>query len=71
MTARNLVRALERDGFEYRKRRGSARVYRKNDGRRVVVHYHASGDTFPIGTLREILRATQWTEDDLRRLRLI
>ena len=71
VTARSLVRALEKDGFTYRRRKGSGRVYRSEDGRRVILHYHASGDTFPIGTLRSILKGTRWTEDDLRRLRLI
>lgn len=37
---RKLLRALEQDGFQYRKRKGSQRVYRHPDGRRVVVHYH-------------------------------
>ncbi|MXY45236.1 MAG: addiction module toxin, HicA family [Dehalococcoidia bacterium] len=71
VTARSLVRALERDGFTYRRRKGSGRVYRNEDGRRVVLHYHGSSDTFPVGTLRSMLKAAQWTEDDLRRLRLI
>ena len=71
MTARNFIRALERDGFTYRRRRGSGRVYRHDDGRRVVLHYHTSSGTFPIGTLRNMLRATQWNEDDLYRLQML
>lgn len=68
---RHLIRALERDGFVYRRAKGSQRVYRHPDGRRVVIHYHHGGDTLPIGTLRQILTATQWTEEDFRRLGLI
>jgi predicted RNA binding protein YcfA (HicA-like mRNA interferase family) len=68
---RDLIAALERDGFTYRRLKGSGRVYRHLDGRRVVVHYHHSGDTLPIGTLRNIFRGTGWTEADLRRLRLL
>ena len=71
VTARSLVRAMEKDGFTYRRRKGSGRVYRSEDGRRVILHYHTSGDTFPVGTLRSMLKGTRWTEDDLRRLRLI
>ncbi len=71
LPVRKLVRALERDGFEYRRRRGSQRVYRHADGRRVVIHYHRGTDTLPLGTLRQILEATRWTEEDLRRLRLL
>lgn len=66
-----LIRALERDGFFYRRTRGSGRVYRHTDGRRTVIHYHHAGDTLPIGTLRNVLAGTRWTEDDLRRLNLI
>ena len=68
---RDLIRALEQDGFGYRKRKGSQRVYRHADGRRVVLHYHHSKDTLPLGTLKSFLDGTNWTEQDLKRLRLI
>jgi len=71
LPVRKLVAALERDGFIYRRRKGSQKVYRHEDGRRVVLHYHRGSDTLPLGTLRQILGATGWTEDDLRRLDLI
>ncbi len=71
LPVRRLVHALEKDGFAYRRRKGSQRVYRHADGRRVVVHYHRGSDTLPLGTLRQILEATHWTEDDLRRLGLL
>ena len=68
---RRLIRALEQDGFVYRRAKGSQRVYRHPDGRRIVIHYHHGGDTLPIGTLRQILEATRWAEDDVRRLGLL
>jgi len=68
---RKLVRALERDGFVYRRSKGSQRVYRHADGRRVVVHYHHGGDTLPVGTLTQILQATGWSENDCERLGLL
>lgn len=68
---RELIRALEKDGFQYRKRKGSQRVYRHPDGRRVVIHYHHPKDTLPPGTLQSFLKGTQWTEADLQRLGLI
>jgi predicted RNA binding protein YcfA (HicA-like mRNA interferase family) len=68
---RELIRALERDRFIYRRSRGSGRVYRHADGRRVIVHYHSPGDTLPLGTLRSIVSATRWNEEDLRTLGLI
>ena len=70
VTARELVSALERDGFTYRRTRGSSRVYRHSDGRRTIVHYHRANDTFPFGTLTSILSGTQWTEADLEQLGL-
>jgi len=66
-----IIRALERDGFVYRRTRGSGRVYRRPGGGRTVIHYHHASDTLPIGTLRNVLEGTRWTEDDLRRLGLI
>lgn len=68
---RKLIRALERDGFVYRRAKGSQRVYRHPDGRRAVIHYHHGGDTLPVGTLKQIIDATRWNEEDLRRLSLI
>jgi predicted RNA binding protein YcfA (HicA-like mRNA interferase family) len=68
---RELIRALERDGFQYTRRKGSQRVYRHTDGRRVVIHYHHAKDTLPPGTLKGFLDGTQWNEDDIRRLGLV
>ncbi|MFQ5965331.1 MAG: type II toxin-antitoxin system HicA family toxin [Candidatus Scalinduaceae bacterium] len=41
---RELIRALEQDGFRYKRRKGSQRVYRHYDGRRVIIHYHHAKD---------------------------
>jgi hypothetical protein len=51
--------------------KGSQRVYRHPDGRRVVIHYHHAKDTLPPGTLQSFLQGTKWNEDDLKRLKLI
>jgi predicted RNA binding protein YcfA (HicA-like mRNA interferase family) len=67
---RELIRALEQDGFQYKRRKGSQRVYRHPDGRRVVIHYHHAKDTLPRGTLHSFLDGTQWNADDLKRLGL-
>ena len=51
---------------------GSHRVYyHPGDKRRVVIPCHSPGATLPIGTLTAIVRDIGWTEDDLRRLKLI
>ena len=70
-TTRNLIRALEADGFAYVRSKGSHRVYRHPDGRRVVVTYHRPGATFPPKTLTAMIVGAGWEEDDLRRLGLI
>ena len=67
---RELIRALERDGFLPRRSRGSHRVYRHDDGRRVVLNFHRSSDTLPRGTLAQVLGDAQWTSEDARRLGL-
>ncbi len=47
ISVRELIRALKQDGFSYTRRKGSQRVYRQPDGRRVIVHYHHAKDTLP------------------------
>jgi len=59
ITAGKMAKALEKDGFRHTTRRGGHLVYRHSDGRRVVVAFHRSGDTFPVGTLSNILKSTK------------
>lgn len=54
--ARHFIRALEADGFSLQRVRGSHRIYKRADGRRVVVAYHALSDSFPV---RHIARNDQ------------
>jgi predicted RNA binding protein YcfA (HicA-like mRNA interferase family) len=72
LTARQLVSALQSDGFDLQRQRGSHRHYKHPDGRRVTLSFHHSSDTFRLGTLRSILETqARWTADDLRRLGLL
>ena len=71
VSARRWIRALAIDGFTLRKGRGSHHIYEHSDGRRVLVVYHKQGDTFGPKTIRQLLEATRWTEDDLHRLKLL
>jgi len=71
ITARQFIKALQSDGFVLKRTRGSHRIYRHPDGRRVVVAYHRLSDTFPIGTLNAMIADVRWTEDDLKRLKLL
>ncbi len=71
LTTQELIRALTADGFEWTRSKGSHRVYRHPDGRRVVVAFHRPSATFPPKTLASMLAGTGWTDADMRRLGLI
>lgn len=72
VTAREIISALMRDGFFLRRQAGSHQRYQHPDGRRVTVSLHKSSDTFPPKTLRSIVQTqARWTEDDLKRLKLV
>ena len=71
LTARELLAALERDGFEWVGGTGSHRVYRRENRTKVVVTFHAPGATFKPKTLKAMLDAAGWKTADLRRLGLI
>ena len=72
LTARQIVSALQADGFILRRQKGSHRHYRHPDGRGVTLSFHHSSDTFRLGTLKAIIETqANWTENDLRRLRLL
>lgn len=72
LTARELIAALERDGFSFVRQTGSHQRYRPIDGRRVTVAPHGRGDTFTIKTLKSMIESqARWTEDDLKRLHLL
>ena len=72
LTARELIAALNRDGFYFVRQTGSHQRYAHADGRRVTVAPHGSGDTFTLKTLKSMLETqARWTDADLRRLKLI
>lgn len=69
---RELMRALERDGFYIeRNTRTGGCIYRHFDGRRAVFHFHHGSQTLDRKTLANVVRTAEWTENDLRRLGLI
>jgi len=69
-TADELVTAIERDGFVQDARKGSERIYRHPDGRRVSIHYHPR-KTYGPGLLRALLDNVGWDASDLKRLKLV
>jgi predicted RNA binding protein YcfA (HicA-like mRNA interferase family) len=72
LTAREIVSVLVRDGFTFNRGAGSHHLYYHADGRRVTITFHAPGDTFTPKTLKSMIeRQAHWTEDDLKRLKLL
>lgn len=72
VTAREVVRALVKDGFVLVHQKGSHHRFRHPDGRRVTVALHHPGDTFPLKTMKAIIEEqAKWTEKDLKRLGLL
>jgi predicted RNA binding protein YcfA (HicA-like mRNA interferase family) len=69
LTAKQVIRALERAGFFIERSSGSHHllVHRDDPRRRVTVAYDGSKDV-PRGTLSNILRQAQLTVDELLRL---
>lgn len=71
ITAREFVRALERDGFIFKRQKGSHKIYKHPErGNWVSVPYHPGG-TFTKGILGGLIDDAGWTEDDLIRLKLM
>lgn len=69
---RALIKALERDGFSIkRKTHSGSRIYSHSDGRITVIHFHHGSDTLTRKTLDSLLSATRWSEQDLKRLKLL
>ena len=75
LTASALIRALKRDGWIEEDHRGARRGFgkRTEDGakpRRVVIHYHPN-KTYGKRLIRGLIGSIGWTEEDLKRLKLI
>ncbi len=70
LTADELCAALEKDGWAWETTRGASRTYRHYDGTRVTIHYHPT-KTYGPNLLKSLLADIGWTEEEMRRLRLI
>jgi predicted RNA binding protein YcfA (HicA-like mRNA interferase family) len=71
ITAREIISALNRDGFTFDRGDGSHQIYYHPDGRRVTVVVHAGSSTFRRKTLKSMIEQARWTEADLVRLKLL
>ena len=63
LTAKELIKILQKHGFVERSGRGSHRVFNHPDGRHTVVAVH--GGQIPFGTLRQILKQARLSEENL------
>ena len=70
ISADDLIAALQRDNWTRDEGKGSIVVYRHSDGRRVAIHYHPR-KTYGPKLLKALIEDIGWTEQDLRRLKLI
>ena len=64
LTAKEVVRIVERHGFVLSRSSGSHRIYKNAAGKRTTVPFHA-GRTLHPKVLRSILRDTEMTPDQL------
>lgn len=66
LSAREIIRLLERHGFTLERQSGSHAIYRHPDGRRTTVPIHGKRD-IGRGLLRRILRDAGLTPEDIGR----
>ncbi len=66
LKGKEIVRILERAGFQLARTRGSHAFLRHPDGRATVVPIHA-GETIGPGLLRAILRDVEMSMEDFRK----
>jgi len=70
ITYDEFIAALLDDGFVPGLFKGARREYLHPVRGRIVIHYH-KGKTIGRNTLKDLLRDAGWSEDDMRRIRLI
>lgn len=67
VTAAQVIRVLEKIGFEQTRQSGSHKIFKNRAGRRVTVAYH-SGDILHPKVLKSILADADLTVDEFRQL---
>jgi len=70
LTADQIVKALEKSGWKRDIGSGNIYVYVHADKRRVTSHYHPQ-KTYGAKLLKGLLDQINWSEDELRRIKLI
>ena len=67
VTAKDIIRILEKKGFVLVRQSGSHRIYRNDKGKRVTVPYH-SGKILHPKLLKSILIDAEITIEELRKM---
>ena len=71
LTCVEIISALQKDGWAQDTSSGAVLVFRSSStGGRVTIHYHPK-KTYGAKLLKGLFSDIGWSEDDLRRLRLI
>jgi len=70
-TADDLISALLKDGFELDEIVRTERIYRHPNGKLTSIHYHKRSSTYGPKLLKSLLDDISWSEDDMRRIKLI
>lgn len=70
ITADDIIKALKKDNWELDTKRGAEQIYRKNNGKRVSIHYHPN-KTFGPKLLKNLLEDIGWNEQQMKKLKLI
>lgn len=68
ISAKELIKILEKQGFEVVHQKGSHVRLKHQDGRRTTVPTH-SGENVGVGLLRKILRDTNISRDEFEKLK--
>ena len=69
-TAKDFIRALEKDGWERDATIGAEQIFRHPDGKRVSIHFHPN-KTYRPGLLKALIEDTGWSVEDMKRLGFI
>ena len=67
VTARQVIKVLEKIGFSLSRQSGSHKIYKNSEGKRVTVSYH-SGKILHPKVLKSILRDADLSVDEFKQL---
>ncbi len=70
VTARELIKALKKDGWTRRNTSGACQGFSSPDGRYVSIHVHPK-KTYGPKLLKALIKDIGWDQTDLKRLKLI